>query len=218
MTGRADTQARRRQLAGPDTRRIFLLAALAVVAALTLVATFAPRQDAAPMNSAGQPTLRAFRAATGSFLVPDQARAPEHFAQAESQARQANASVAFTMWTDQADFEVRAWRDLLQVGRVPLARPPVLDLAREVAVLVWPVQGIAPASLLRANGLAAERVVLEHFHLELQVRADTGGAVPATPAGTGAVIPYGLFTIPRNQWPLPAPPPTAPPLTVTLAR
>ena len=202
---------------GPDTRRIFLLAALAVVAALTLVATFAPRREAAPVDSTGRPSLRVFRAATGTFIAPDPNRAPADFVQAEAEARRASAPLAFTFWTDQGDFEVRAWRDVLQVGRVPLARPPVLDLAREVAVLVWPVQGAAPTSLVRAHGLAAERVVLQHMHLELQVKPDTGGAPPATPSVSGPVIPYGLFTIPRSQWPIPAPPPTIPPLIVSLA-
>ena len=203
---------------GPDTRRIFLLTALAVVAALTLVATFAPRRDIQPVDSSGQPSLRVYRAATGTFVVPDRARAPVDFVEAESRARQGSSPVAFTVWTDQGEFEVRAWRDLLQVGRFPLARPPVLDLAREVAVLVWAVSGAAPDAVLRANGLAAQRVVAQHIHLELQVRPDTGGAVPATPAVAGTVIPYGLFTIPRNQWPLPEPAPSVPPLTVTLAR
>ena len=200
-----------------DPRRIFLLTTIAVVAALTLVATFAPRQSAEPQDSAGRASLRAYRAATGTFALPDRSDAPFDFLQADTGARQAKAPLAFTMWTDQTEFEVRAWRDLLQVGRLPIARPPVLDLAREVAVLVWPVQGVAPESLLRANGLTAERLVMQHVHLELQIKADTGGAIPATPAVTGLLLPYALFTIPRNQWPLPVPPPTVPPLTVTLA-
>ena len=194
------------------------MTAIAVVVALTLVATFAPRQGDPSPDSAGRASLRVYRAATGTFALPDRTQAPFDFVQAEADARQAGAPLAFTLWTDQGEFEVRAWRDLLQVGRVPLARPPVLDLAREVGVLVWPVQGVAPDTLLRANGLVAERLVFQHVQLELQVKGDTGGAVPATPAAGGSVIPYGLFTIPRNQWPIPAPPPTAPPLTVTLAR
>ncbi|MGI8423672.1 MAG: hypothetical protein ACR2NO_06115 [Chloroflexota bacterium] len=201
-----------------DTRRIVLLTAIALVAALTIVATYAPRQTGETQDATGLATLRVYRAATGTFPLPDRSRAPFDFTQAEATAREARSPLAFTLWVDQTEFETRAWRDLVQVGRFPLARPPVLDLAREVGVLVWPVQGIAPDSVMRANGLVAGRLVPQHVHLELHISPDSGGSPPATPSTTGAVVPYALFTIPRNQWPLPAPPPTIPPLTVTLAR
>ena len=35
---------------------------------------------------------------------------------------------------------------------------------------------------------------------------------------TRDVVPYALMTVPRLQWPVPAPPPTVPPVVVTLTR
>ena len=186
---------------------------------LLLVSSFAPRTTAPQPRGAGVGNeLRAFRAATGNFAVPAAGHATADFLRAEAAAREAGAPLAYTLWVEQGDLETRVWRDLLQVGRFPLARPPLIDFAREVAVLIWAVRGVAPESVLRANGLAAQSVTLQHLALELRVTAEIGGPVPATPAGTDGALPYGLFTIPRSQWPLPAPPPTEPPLMVTLAR
>jgi hypothetical protein len=190
-----------------------------VVAAVTILAGAGPRRQAATeVNTSGETGLRVYRIATGTFAAPAAQAAPFDFQQAEAGARLAGAALAFTLWVDQTEFETSAWRDVLQVGRIPIARPPQVDFAREVAVVVWPVAGAAPPDVMRANGLLAERLILQHIALELRVSADSGGVAPATPITTGAIIPYALFTIPRTQWPLPAPPPTVPPLTVTLAR
>ena len=223
MTGPIAHERHRRRRGGIDSRRIVLFTAGAVVLTLLLVTSLAPRTTAPQPRGTGVGNeLRAFRAATGSFAVPVNGQAAGQatadFQRAEAAAREAGAPLAYTLWVEQGELETRAWRDLLQVGRFPLARPPVIDFAREVAVLVWPVRGVASEGVLRANGLAAESMTMQHLALELRVTVDNGGPVPATPAGTSGVLPYGLFTIPRSQWPLPAPPPTEPPLIVTLAR
>jgi hypothetical protein len=209
----------RRRAPAEQNRRIFLLAALALVAAVTLVVSFAPRQTAvsdAPLGDTSQ--LRVYRIATGTFALPAPGRAPFQYVEADSEAHRTNNPVAYTIWVEQSELETAGWRDLLQVGRIPVARPPKVDFAREVAVLVWPVPSLAPDGIMRANGLSADALVFQHVSLELRVKADTGGAVPATAIAPYGLAPYALFTIPRNQWPLPAPPPTVPPLTVTLAR
>jgi hypothetical protein len=194
------------------------LTALAVVAGVTLFAASPRRQAAGDPPVMGEAGLRVYRVATGTFAPPAGEKAPFDLAAAEADARKAGAPLAYLLYVEQAEFETRAWRDFLQVGRIPIARPPLVDFAREVAVVVWPVSGVAPSDVLRANGLAADRLVLQHVGLELRVRPDPTGSVPATPITAGAILPYGLFTVPRTQWPLPAPPPTVPPLTVTLAR
>ncbi|HEU5315956.1 MAG TPA: hypothetical protein VFX49_07575 [Chloroflexota bacterium] len=202
-----------------DVRRIFLLTALAVVAAVTLFASAGPRrQGASDLPPAMESGLRVYRVATGTFALPTPDRVPFDLAAAEADARKSGAPLAFALYVEQTEFETRAWRDFLQVGRIPIARPPLVDFAREVAVVVWPLAGSAPADVLRANGLIADRLLLQHVGLELRVKPDATGSVPATPIASGAILPYGLFTIPRTQWPLPAPPPAVPPLTVTLAR
>jgi hypothetical protein len=109
------------------------------------------------------------------------------------------------------------WRDLLQIGRFPMSRPPKFDFGREIAVLVWPVQGVAPDSLLRAPGLNVAELALAHFDLELRIVPESAGPAPATPVNTAGVAPYAIFTIERAQFAIPAPPPTAPPVLVTLA-
>jgi len=202
-----------------DTRRIFLITALAVVAAVTVLASAGPRRqppgDAAPAVDTG---LRVYRVATGTFALPAPGNAPFDLNDAEASARKAGAPLSYVVYVNQEEFETRAWRDFLQVGRIPIARPPLVDFAREVAVVVWPVAGTAPADVMRANGFVVDRLVLQHIDLELRVKPDPTGAPPATPITTGDIVPYALFTIPRTQWPLPAPPPTLPALTVTLAR
>ncbi len=207
--------------AQPETRRIFLLAAAALVAAVSLVASLGQRPPAAtdaPAADAGPEGLRVYRIATGTFALPPPDRAPFQYTAADAAARRDGSPLAVSLWVEQTEFETGGWRDQIQVGRLPIARPPQVDFPREVAVLVWPVRGVAPDSLMRANGLVAESLTLQHVSLELRVKPDTGGPVPATPIAPNGLVPYALFTIPRRQWPLPAPPPTAPPLTVTLAR
>ncbi len=205
--------------AGPDPRRITLIVMGCVVLALLLMTSFAPSRQAGPPAELDRArSLRAFRIATGVFAVPVPGRAPAFYGRAEAAAREAGAPLAHTVWVQQESFETDAWRDLLQVGRFPISRPPKFDFAREVAVLVWPMSGIAPDSLMRAHGLNVEGLHLAHFDLELRIGAETGGAAPATPVNTNGVVPYGIFTISRAQFPLPAPPPTEPPLLVTLAR
>jgi hypothetical protein len=207
-----------RRGSGPDPRRIILYSVGAVVIALLLISTFSPQSATDPDDQRGvAPALRAYRAATGTFVLPSGPDVFPAFAESERFARQHNQPLAFTMWVTQADFEARAWRDVIQAGRLPLARPPQVDFVRELAVLVWPVAGIAPDRVMRANGFAVESVRFQHTALELRVLPDTGGMTPATPAGAASIAPYGLFTIPRSQWPLPAPSPTEPPLLVTLA-
>jgi hypothetical protein len=211
--------AQRGGIAGPDPRRITLIVAGTVVAALLLVATYAPRQQqAAEITSERSRTMRAYRIATGTLALPVAGQESGDYLRAMAEARQAGSPLAYSLWVDMDSFEQRAWRDFVQVGRYPIARPPEVDFEREVAVVVWPVPGTAPESVLRANALLAEGVVLQHFSLELRVGTDNGGVIPATPVNTAGTVPYGIFTIPRIQWPLPQPPPTEPPLVVSLAR
>jgi hypothetical protein len=155
--------------------------------------------------------------ATGIFAVPDSGTTPPDFRAAQDAARQAGSPLAFAVWTDQAGFEADGWRDVVQVGRVPMNRPPAVDFSREVAVLAWPVAGIAPESVIGAHGLVLRGTALQHLGVELQLAPSSGGPAPATPAATGQVLPYALVTILRSQWPIPAPPPTVPPIGVTLA-
>jgi hypothetical protein len=216
------TTGRRRVAVGPDPRRIILFVTGAVVVTLLLVATYAPRQQeqqqAAAISAERARALRAFRVATGTLAIPPPGQEGGDYLKAVGDAKQSGSPLAFSVWVDQDSFEQRAWRDFVQVGRFPLSRPPEVDFLREVAVVVWPVPGSAPESALRANGLTVEGVQLQHFALELRVGTDTGGVAPATPVGTSGAVPYGIFTIPRIQWPLPQPPPTEPPLAVTLVR
>lgn len=209
---------RHRRARGPDPRRIVLIVAGSVIASLLILSVFAPRGQSGAGAPAGvDRTLRAFRAGTGTFALPAAGGGPAEFVQAEALARQNGSPIAYTLFVEQEAFETRAWRDLLMVGRFPLSRPPLVDFVRELAVLVWPVRGVAPDSVMRANGFAVEDVRLEHIALHLHVRLDNGGAAPATPTGAASgVAPYGLFTIPRRQWPIPAPAPTEPPLIVSL--
>ena len=210
-----------RRAAARQNQRIFLLAAAALVVAVSLVASLGQRQPAAtepPDGGAVSEGLRVYRIATGTFAIPPPDRAPFQYTAADAAARRDGSPLAVSLWVEQTEFETGGWRDQIQVGRIPIARPPQVDFPREVAVLVWPVRGVAPDSLLRANGLIADSLNLQHVSLELRVKPDTGGPIPATPIAPNGVVPYALFTIPRSQWPLPAPPPTVPPLTVTLAR
>jgi hypothetical protein len=160
--------------------------------------------------------VAAYLSATGIFAQPAVDGRPEEFAAAEAAAASAGAPLAFSVWTDIASFDARAWRDVLQVGRVPLFRPPSVDFEREVAILIWPSPSASPA-IRRAPGLTLRGAVLRHTAVEIQVVPATDGTPRATPIGSASVLPYALVTVPRNQWPIPAPPPTVPPLTVALA-
>ena len=196
-----------------------MIVAGSVIAALLILSIFAPRSQTGASTPAGvDRTLRAFRAGTGTFSLPAAGTGPAEFLQAEALARQHGSPIAYALFVEQEAFETRAWRDLLMAGRFPMSRPPLVDFIRELAVLVWPVRGVAPDGVMRANGFAVEDVRLDHMALHLRIRIDSGGAPPATPVGvTTGVAPYGLFTIPRTQWPIPAPAPTEPPLIVSLA-
>jgi hypothetical protein len=101
---------------------------------------------------------------------------------------------------------------------MPLNRPPDIDFLREVAVLAWPVRGQAPEAVLRAPGLVLRVAGVQRDGIQLEFAPSSGGPAPATPVAAGDVAPYALVTVRRDQWPLPAPPPTIPPLLVTLAR
>ena len=202
-------------------RRLGLLAALAVVGAGATMTAQGDRGQPSPEVAAGgergQPAVPAYLVATGIFAVPPAGQGPPEFLAAQAAATAARSPLAFTIWTDQQSFEDRAWRDLLQVGRLPMNRPPGIDFMRYVAVLAWPVAGQAPPDVLRAPGLTVRGAVLQHTAVELRVGPYSGGPAPATPAAGGVVAPYALATIPRSQWPVPAPPPTVPPLAVALA-
>ncbi|HEX2037056.1 MAG TPA: hypothetical protein VHS99_22990, partial [Chloroflexota bacterium] len=73
------------------------------------------------------------------------------------------------------------------------------------------------AALRRAPGLVVRGAVLRHTAVEIHLGPGPAGQVPATPRPGGDVLPYALVTVPRSQWPVPAPPPTVPPLSVALA-
>src|SRR5687767_1129920 len=104
---------------------------------------------AAPQGALRTSGPRAYLVATGIFAVPDPNAAPADFRAARDAAIQAGTPLAFSVWTDQASFEADGWRDVVQTGRVPMNRPPAIDFSREVAVLAWPVAGIAPESVAR---------------------------------------------------------------------
>ncbi len=160
--------------------------------------------------------VRAYQVATGIFAQPAPGHESGDFAAAEALAKQAGTPLAFTVWTDQESFETRAWRDLLQVGRFPYNRPPAIDYAREVAVLVWASPAMAPPDVLASGGLELRAARAAGRAVELRVAPRAGGATPATPAAGGPVLPYLLVTIPRSQWPVPVPPPLVPPVRVAL--
>jgi hypothetical protein len=200
-----------------------VLAALVLLGALgVLVVTTAREQRPDSSPAAGAPAreagARAYLVATGLFALPPAGREPSEFARAQAAALAAQAPLAHMVWGDQESFETAGWRDLLQVGRVPFNRPPAIDFAREVAVLVWPVAGQAPEAVLKASGLTLRGAAVRHVAVELRVGTWSGGPVPATPAAEGPATPYALASIPRDQWPVPAPPPAVPPVAVALAR
>jgi hypothetical protein len=161
--------------------------------------------------------VTAYLSATGLFARPSPDARPEAFAAAEAAAAEAGSPLAFSLWTDTPSFEAGAWRDQLQVGRIPPYPPPAVDFGKEVAVLAWPAEG-APASLRRAPGLVLRGALLQHVAVEVRLApADPDGSPRPTPVGAAEVLPYALVSVPRRVWPLPVPPPTVPPLTVTLA-
>jgi hypothetical protein len=161
--------------------------------------------------------VTAYLSATGLFARPSPDDRPEAFAAAEAAAAEAGSPLAYSLWTDTPSFEAGAWRDQVQVGRIPPYPAPAVDFGKEVAVLAWPAEG-APASLRRAPGLVLRGALLQHMAIEVRLApADSDGAPRPTPVGAAEVIPYALVSVPRRAWPLPVPPPTIPPLTVTLA-
>jgi len=163
--------------------------------------------------------VQAYLSATGIFARPGPDSVPEAFAAGEAAAAEAGSPLAFAVWGERPSFDLGAWRDIVQVGRIPIGRPPAVDFDREVAVLIWPAAG-APAALRRATGLALRGALLQHLVVEVRVgpaRPSPGEPPPATPAPGGEVVPYALVTVPRKGWPVPAPPPTTPPVTVSLA-
>ncbi len=206
------------------TRRWVLLAVLVPAAAFVAYeALDAPRSGG---TGTGRPLIGsdapggvvAYLVGTGIFARPAPGEQSGEFAAAEDAAAAAGAPLAFSVWTDRQSFDTRAWRDLLQVGRVPFYRPPAIDFRREVAVLVWPATLTAPDALQRAPGLILRGAALQHTAVEVRVAPATDGTPRATPVGRPDVLPYALVTVPRSQWPIPAPPPTVPPLTVSLAQ
>jgi hypothetical protein len=210
-------------------RRLLLLALLAPAGAyLALEAFSAPApvptggtRSSNRVDSAGGPgtdpqgAVTAYLSATGIFSQPPPDRLPAPFAAAEAAAAGAGSPLAFSVWTDTPSFDAQAWRDQVQVGRVPPIPPPAVDFGREVAVLVWPAAD-APVALRQAPGLLLRGARLQHLEVELLVSPAGEGMARATPAGGGEVLPYALVTVPRRQWPIPAPPPSVPPLSVTL--
>jgi hypothetical protein len=178
------------RVSAAQQRRIILLLALSVVAGVGAVAWLgdAPRAPARTGQGggrgSGEPEVRAYQVAIGVFAAPDSGTAPPSFAAAEHAAMQTRNPLAFTIWVDQESFEAQAWRDVIQHGRTPVGRPPAIDFAREVAVLAWPVPGLAPARVLNAYGLAlAPRgVLVRDGALEVRLGPTVGGPAPATPA------------------------------------
>ena len=215
---------------GRRNRRLLLLALLAPAGAyLALEAFTAPAPvptggtrggsnggEGAGGQGAGPPgAVTAYLSATGIFSQPSPDRLPAPFAAAEAAAAEAGSPLAYSIWTDTPAFDSQAWRDQVQVGRAPAIPPPAVDFGREVAVLVWPAAH-APQALRRAPGLVLRGARLQHLEVELLVSPAGEGMARATPAGGGEVLPYALVTVPRRQWPIPAPPPTVPPLSVAL--
>jgi hypothetical protein len=211
----------RRLRARADSRRIILIVAGCLAVALLAVASLAPGGSGYSETLPGfERSVRAYQTATGVYAVPAAGQVPAEYVAAEEAAVSAGNPLAFTVWVDQESFEQRAWRDLLQAGRIPLVRPPSVIYHREVVVLVWPVLSTAPNPLAHAPGLLLDGVTLRSDGLEIRVSPSTSGPAPAPPSvapGT-AISPYVLVTIPRTQWPRPVPPPVVPPVTVTLAR
>lgn len=202
-------------------RRQRLLAVTALVAlalgAYVLLQRSATNAASDTANGA-VPSVRAYLVATGVFAQPAAGQGPAPYLAAEQAAADAKSAVAYAAYVDQESFETTGWRDLLEVGRMPIGRPPKIDFMREVAVLIWPVAGKAPATTLRASGLTLEHATLQHVAVEIDVQPAPAGQPIPTPVGATATLPYALVTIPRDQWPIPAPPPTVPPITVVLGR
>jgi hypothetical protein len=205
-------------------RRLLLLALLAPAGAYLALESFsAPApvptggtRSSSRADGAGPPgAVTAYLSATGIFSRPPPDRLPASFAAAEAAAAGAGSPLAFSVWSDTPSFDAQAWRDQIQVGRVPPIPPPAVDFGREVAVLVWPAAD-APVALRQAPGLLLRGARLQHLEVEILVSPAGEGMARATPAGGGEVLPYALVTVPRRQWPIPAPPPSVPPLSVTL--
>jgi hypothetical protein len=227
------TQTRPAAARSRRNRRLLLLALVAPVGGWLAIETLsAPRaagtgagdaggargiEGAGLGEAAGTPgAVQAYLSATGIFALPGAGGAPEAYAAAEAAAAEAGSPLAFAVWGERPSFDTGAWRDIVQLGRLPIGRPPAVDFDREVAVLIWPAAG-APASLRRANGLVLRGALLQHLVVEVRVAPARNEPPPATPASGGEVVPYALVTVPRRGWPVPAPPPTIPPVTVSLA-
>ena len=203
------------------TTRLRLLLFLAVAfAAIVLALFFIPGRPPAQRltTDAESPRLavRAYMVATGVFAQPAAGQETGTYAAAEQMAQRNGSPVAYVLWTDPDSFETQGWRDIIGVRRVPISRPPKIDFMREVAVLAWPVAGKAPAGVLQAPGLSLRAADVQQHGVALTVGPSASGAV-ATPAGGGGVLPYALLSVPRTEWPIPVPAPTAPPLVVNLA-
>ena len=166
----------------------------------------------------GEVPVRAYLVATGIFAVPAEGQGPGTYAAALALARAAHAPLAKIVFVDQPTFDGEGWRDLVQVGRVPINRPPAVDFRREVAVLAWPVAGQAPAALFQAPGLSVRGATLQQHGVALELAPTVGAPPAATPAAGHTFAPYALVTIPRNQWPIPVSAPDVPPLVATLAQ
>jgi hypothetical protein len=202
-------------------RRLIVLGILTLVAWTALFAVQRQSRTGVPATTTTQAAadmqVQAYLVATGVLALPPPGQGPADYQAAAASAAAAGAPLGTLVWVDREAFETRGWRDLIQVGRVPINRPPAIDFVREVAVLTWAIPDQAPPPVLAAPGLILRRTALQHVAVELGVTPQPSGRV-AAPNAAGTVVPYALMTVPRLQWPIPAPPPTVPPVVVTLTR
>ena len=193
-----------------------LLLVAGVVASLFLIPGTPPRgRPAGAVTGSPRLAVKAYMVASGIFASPAAGQETADYLTGEATAKQNGQPLAHAIFTDQESFETRAWRDLIHVRRQPISRPPQIDFMREVAVVAW-AAGAAPASLRHAPGLALHAADVQQHGIAVQL-APSVEPMPATPIGGGATLPYIVFSIPRDQWPIPVPPPDVPPMLVTLA-
>ncbi len=162
---------------------------------------------------------RAHLVATGTLALPRAGTTgPAGYVPAVARAIAIGSPLAWSVWTDVESFGQSAWRDLVQAERPITHRPPAVDFAREVAILIWVVPspgglpaGLSgapasvPASTRRAPGLVLRGALLvDHVAIGLEVAPTTPDeSKPGPLAGGLESVPYALVTISKDQWPIP---------------
>lgn len=179
-----------------------------------------PSHGTSASFAVGRPGARqAHLVATGILALPPAgATGPAGYLPATRRAIDAGSPLAWSTWLDSGSFGQSAWRDLVAVGRPVTHRPPAVDFAREVAVLVWVVPpagslpaGVegapvaVPATVRRAVGLVLRAATLvDHVAIGLEVAPASPDEAKPEPLAPGhEAVPFALVTIPREQWPVP---------------